>query len=685
MMWLSAANTFAPRNHYALQSIFRRAPCITVSVFTDSLPGNFFHEYVQSGYRVKTLSLEHTTRAICDAYETGESTPRAGCAWFRNFADHTGPFKDVHLSDMFRLFQLYHYGGSYADFDHIFLAPIFDEEVFGRNVLGTEVCNSDNPDCLYLSDLAKHKNIMLKGAKFSGRGRETFSDDKVLSYTPCNGVMLNWEASHWLLREALLSADLDYDPQCWGCLGPRMFGKILKSKRGQSHITLLPPGKLYAFDYKVAPRATRELLVPSETYTKTSTGIHLYGKVTADMDISINSTYGLAITQNALTAHIDLRSIRSSLATISPTSNTNQRAAFETFPAGQGQFLEQAYKAKSVLICHPTWLGIREATEKMNIELGFPIVFVKSFRKHTHVMLYRLLQSVHVRTVHVQGFPDGTERFIDYNSKSYHGLMISITYHSGVGVHNSNEAEAATLLTLLELARSQRICLLFLENDQASYAKALGATASVISIPTYSRPSNAALQPSITYDSPRKIGCLGTHTRFTVKNFWPQISAACMLAGVEIHMTGVNREYFDWLVHKTHLKRCRGKIIQHSNVSPMEFEWLLAQMDVNMYISTTEAAPNVVTDSLSAGIPVLVSDTTDLLNESETLSRFLVVNRIDDPVAIRDALVKAFAFSIKHKEQFRSEVIKVMRAHKTVAMAQWSALTKAMETGKCPA
>ena len=117
----------------------------------------------------------------------------------------------------------------------------------------------------------------------------------------------------------------------------------------------------------------------------------------------------------------------------------------------------------------------------------------------------------------------------------------------------------------------------------------------------------------------------------------------------------------------------------------MEFEWLLAQMDVNMYISTTEAAPNVVTDSLSAGIPVLVSDTTDLLNESETLSRFLVVNRIDDPVAIRDALVKAFAFSIKHKEQFRSEVIKVMRAHKTVAMAQWSALTKAMETGKCPA
>lgn len=683
-IWLSAPNTFAPRNHYALQSIFRQAPCVTVSIFTDSLPENFFHQYVQSGYRVKVLSLEQTTRAMCDTYQTGESTFRAGCAWFQNVANHDGPFKHVHLSDMFRLFQLYHFGGSYVDFDHIFLAPIFDEEVFGRNVLGTEVCNSDNPDCLYLSDLAKHENIILEGATLSGRGRETFSDDKAFSYTPCNGVMLNWEASHWLLHEALVSADLNYDPQCWGCLGPRMFGKILKSKRGRYHITLLPPGKLYAFDYKVAPRATREVLVPSETYTVTSTGVHLYGKVTADMDISRNSTYGLALAQNALTTHIDLRSIRSFGSMLSPTSNSNRPATFETLPADKGQFLERANRTKSVLICHPKWLGIREATEKMSMSLGFPVVFVESFGLKTRVMLYRFLQSVHIRSVHVQGFPDGTKQFVHYNVKSHQRLTISITYHSGVGVHNTNPGEAAIFLTLLELAKSQHICLLFLENDQAAYAEALGASASVIGIPSHIARSSAVLKPDITYRSPRKIGLLGTHTSFTVKNFWPQISAACMLEGVEIHTTGVNRKSFNWLISETHLRLCRGKIFQHTDITSTTFEWLLAQMDINMYISITEAVPNVVTDSLSAGIPVLLSDTTEVLNQSETLRRFLVVNRIDDQVAIRDALIKAFRFSIEHKEEFRSEVTKITRAHNTKVMAQWSALTKAMETGKCP-
>ena len=480
-MWLSAPNTFAPRNHYALQSIFRQAPCVIVSVFTDSLPENFFHEYVESGHGVKTLSLERTTRAVCDAYETGENTPRAGCAWFQKFANRVGskssqkwfqkfanPYKDVHLSDMFRLFQLYHYGGSYVDFDHIFLAPIFDE-VIGRNVLGTEVCRLDNPDCLHLSDLAKHKNIMLKGATSSERGRETFSDDKALSYTPCNGVMLNWEAGHWLLHEALVSADHNYDPQCWGCLGPRMFGKILKSKRGRFHITVLPPGKLYAFDYEIAPHATREVLVPSETYTKNSTGIHLYGKVTAGMDISRNSTYGLAIAQNSLSAHIDLRSTRHLRSTISPTLNSNQLAIVETLPADQGEFLERASSTKSVLICHPEWLGIQEATRKLSVSLGFPVVFVRSFDKRTHVTLYRFLQSMHVRYVHIQGFPYGTEEFVYYNAKRrHHQLAISIAYHSGVGVHNANPAEAATLLMLLELAKSHRICLLLLENDQNS-------------------------------------------------------------------------------------------------------------------------------------------------------------------------------------------------------------------------
>ena len=102
-----------------------------------------------------------------------------------------------------------------------------------------------------------------------------------------------------------------------------------------------------------------------------------------------------------------------------------------------------------------------------------------------------------------------------------------------------------------------------------------------------------------------------------------------------------------------------------------------------MYISITEAAPNVVVDSLSAGVPVLVSDTTELLDTSELLRRLLVVDRIDDPVTMRDALVKAFRFSTEHRVSFQSEVAKVLFEYDRQTTAQWSAALDAMRTHRC--
>lgn len=680
MIWLTSADTFAPRNHYALQSIFKHTPCAVVYVFTDSLPRSFFQQYIQRDYALQILSLESIRSAVCDSFETGEKMPRVGCTWFEKFATRSGPYKDVHLSDVFRLFQLYHYGGSYVDFDHIFLAPTFDEETFGRNVLGTEICKSDNPDCLNHQHLKHHDSVSLKGAKVYSKGRGTFSDDDAVSYTPCNGVMLNWEARHWLLREALLTADREYDPQCWGCLGPRMLGQILKSKRGRYRITLLAPGIIYGFDYTVAPLATSEVLAPSEVYFEKSTGIHLYGKVTSEMDIHHNSTFGLAIARNALITQLDLRASKSTPVARSDKKLIAFAFAFDTLPEGDQEFRELAERMNGVLICHSDWLGIREATEKISQRTGLPIIFLQS--SSHHMTLYQFLRSLNVRFVHFQGGPPLMQQFINHNVHQQQ-LTISVTYHSGVGVHNTNPSEATLLLELFKLSISRHICLFFLETDQALYAKTLGASASVVGVPALQELSARVLNPTTDSSSPYKIGLLGAETRFTVKNFWPQISAACMLAHVEIHITGRDRAYFDWLVEKTPLNFCRGTIIQHAHLSPTAFRWLIAQMDINMYISITEAAPNVVIDSLSAGVPVLVSDTTELLDTSELLRHVLIVNRIDDPVTIRDALIKAFQFSIEHRITFQSEITKAVLEYDRRAIAQWSAVLRAMSAHRC--
>jgi len=234
-----------------------------------------------------------------------------------------------------------------------------------------------------------------------------------------------------------------------------------------------------------------------------------------------------------------------------------------------------------------------------------------------------------------------------------------VTYHSGVGVHNMAPEEAQLLKSTFELCQEKAIGLVFIEEDQNYYARAVGVRNTFVASHAFTQVVHN-LKPEKHI---RKLGLLGTSTRFAVKNFWPQISGACMLNDIEIHLA-IDQETFSTLVRETHLSFCNSRIVNHGNVNPTAFDFILREMDLNLYISATDALPNVVLDSLSHGIPILTSDTSEIFFGSP-LKNYCVVHRTEDPQAIFYAINALWEFRRLQPVKFRKDVFSLLHLPET--------------------
>ena len=681
MIWTSDLRQLGARNFHSLDSLLRTTPCAEITILSPREENfSIFSKYQLAGYNLRHLSIEVLISAVCDAEVGGGREMEVvrlespGCAWFRtqSVERNRGEFYHVHLSDMLRMLYLHTFGGSYMDFDHILLRPIFSKDFFGKQVLGTEVCERDNPDCLSL-DEAKALKVIQRESFGDGEQttRQFFPAQGETSdrrYTPCNGVMINFVPGHWLLKESLQHADSQYDRKCWGCLGPRLFGKVLKRRHlmGQlGEVTLVPPGVIYAFDYHLAPKAMREVLVPSPDFNLNATGMHLYGKVTSKVDI-VEPSNIFHILQP-----LSSFGVMHPIFETSPASRCKPKPKWSgvagTFPSDPSLLLAllRNQDIPSVLVCHPEWLGIREATIKIAVNTQLPIIFARSL--HSSGEIHRTLKALGVLRVFIQGIVPDSDYFV---RKFYRRFHIYLTYHSGFGVHNTEEIEAFSLFSMMKLSEAHKVSVNFLEEDQSNSWRELGFEQ--VQTVTHAFQSMVLVQPR-AFSRLARIGMLGTSTRMSVKNFWPQISAACMIEGAEVHIN-VDSERFAGLKSYTAVSRCKGKLVNHKNLGPDIFLSLLRTMDVNLYVTITDALPNVVLDSLAAGIPAVSSDVSDIFARSSLLREKLVEKRIDDPIAIRDKILEAWSFRTESPEMFLSETKKCLMDLDIASRSQWSDL-----------
>lgn len=369
-----------------------------------------------------------------------------------------------------------------------------------------------------------------------------------------------------------------------------------------------------------------------------------------------------------------------------------------TFPSDPVEFYKQLVAADYTLLgCHENWLGIREMTLKLSKHTNIPVVmFGDTTLPNDKESFYEELKKLKVRSLHVQGIVWGVLDFgklvkskqEDANNKDNPGIFLSVAYHSGISVHNTAPSESMLLGQAMESAKEGEIFLTFIEPDQAEYATRLGVPSCVV-WPTFDHEDRKPdpLSSELSKGGERgpeqsslNVGILGTSTRLPVKNFFPQAGAACLFENATIYLNTIDVvEGFDreQVAEEWHLKMCRGKLKEIGWVTTEEFNTALRKMDVNLYVSASDAIPNVVLNSLAFGVPVISSDTSSIYETSPFLKNLLVEPRIDDQVAIYQRAATALSFlgsNKKNRERYDKEVDNLFKALDRRARESWGCL-----------
>jgi hypothetical protein len=709
MVWLTDASTFDIHNQYSLESLLRHHPCAHVQIVAPLLPKEFFLTFNQLGYNITRI---HFNAETFEPFTPAKGAP--GDAWVRKLQSwKKGPHFATDKEDMLRMLIMHSTGGSYMGFSHIVLRPMLHIS----NGIGSEICHTDNPDCLSARQIERLEVAVpgspvqwfeQLGSQYSDRA--AFRRRAGLRYTPITGVLINWKPRHSLFSMMLRSADLNYDPQCWGCLGPRLLGKVLLRTMNVSHhlatihksFTLLNPGMLYAFSYEVVKRHMQFEVKQTDQFVHNTSclGMDFFGQSSSNVPLVEHSTMHKFTSQNTLFgADPDLWLVRKTGRAWCQMPRTEAIAkhamseglsssvmkhwirkvandeGFVTFPKNALKFAVMARQAKGILMCHPEWLGIREMTLKIGRVMRLPVVMVADMRPPAlHRKLEMLLRSTEVSALIVQGIPPGTFALARM-LRARRVASVGVVYHSGVSVHNVAVGEAGLIGLALQSAQAGDISLAFIENDQADWVQHLAVPA--CSIPSTFKPYGGFVK-SLPRGSERlRIGLLGASTRVAVKNFFTQLSAACMIPGAEVHVSSLPFEQLRLSWHHY----CVGNIIVRGMLPSDQFTKALGEMHVNLYVSWTDAVPNVVPSSLARGVPVITSDTSPWFDSSPRLKSLLVEPRSDDPRAIYRRMMRVLAFVADHRATFLSDVAAMLSWRHTAAMASWTCFIDGLAAG----
>ncbi|KAI3654775.1 hypothetical protein MP228_000155 [Amoeboaphelidium protococcarum] len=327
--------------------------------------------------------------------------------------------------------------------------------------------------------------------------------------------------------------------------------------------------------------------------------------------------------------------------------------------------LEDLIKSSTeiVNICHPEWHGIRQATYGQ----GYPVLEIPGLLNDLHeVRLMELLSSLSkLRTVIVNGIPNRMIEFAYILRHYMPNVQIIFIYHGSIS-QPFHEAEASLVNDMIIAAQEGVIDRVgVVKNGIENSFKAMGVDAveiwnfpdmpiglrsvnSVLNVraltlmnSTKAITSVVAFDPSvrnastsqshITQEPRWNVGVFGSS--WNHKNVFVQIMALCRIPNIKIHV--LEKPKLPYLEH------CQSEIISHGRFIPHDqFIQLIQSMDINLYVSLTECFPMTIIESITVGIPALTSATSPIYTLDPVLQQFLVINELDSPDYIADAVIR---------------------------------------------
>ncbi|MBI34582.1 MAG: hypothetical protein CMP67_04375 [Flavobacteriales bacterium] len=286
----------------------------------------------------------------------------------------------------------------------------------------------------------------------------------------------------------------------------------------------------------------------------------------------------------------------------------------------------------------PNWLGIKNATINMfpNEYLLLPQSYSSSLlSKEQTIKFLSLLKEKGAQFIIFSGLPDYTLEWIQEVHKL--DIKIGVIFHGGQSEFTNNSSKQKQMSQILSLVKKGVIVRVGvvkkgLKESLEHLTKIKIHKLTPVSI------KSKDIEIKKFSDKKIHIGVFG-NASFN-KNRHTQVLAASLIENSQIHVISPNE--FSYAVDNS-------RIITHNNLNKENFLKLLGSMDINLYVSYSESWGQVITESISMGVPCLASNNSGVFDSNETLKSALLVSDYDNPYEIAKKIKSVLRMNLKEE------------------------------------
>jgi len=320
-------------------------------------------------------------------------------------------------------------------------------------------------------------------------------------------------------------------------------------------------------------------------------------------------------------------------------SPTNTHIYDHEFKIWLKKFKENNKKVLAVYV--PNWLGINSATKNM-FEDCYPIT--EHLSENQALYYAKLLLSNGVKHLITAGVSPGHLQLVNSIKQLDPEIRCDVTWH-GSYLQNCEDYAWSMIKQLIHLAKRGIIYKCgFAKKGMEETFRSMGLRAEFLPNFVNAIPESATM---IKEDNPQLgIWLSGISYR---KLPYAMIASAHLLGNVDLNMAGVGDRAKEWT-------DALGVNVKYYNPHPIPREELhqrIKNTHLSLYLTSSECAPMLPIESLSLGVPCLISPVSHWFEDDEYLHSRLVVTYPERPEIIAKYIIQALEEREKIIERYK--------------------------------
>ncbi len=311
----------------------------------------------------------------------------------------------------------------------------------------------------------------------------------------------------------------------------------------------------------------------------------------------------------------------------------NADLMYETF---EKDYIKEQ-KSDYIVFYQPNWLGTSIAT-KMLFDSVCPLEELSE-----DSVIKRIADTLikdNYRLIAFSAFALGWHKLIDVlREKGYSGT-IKVIWH-GSNCMNIEDYDWTVFNYLIERVKNNNITsLCFVKKSMYEFYRTKGYRVEFL-MNTLSVPKGLTCKRQTDKkDEKIRVGLYASGDRW-VKNYYNQICAASLVENVIVECTPLTSKTIDFANIIGVDVVGASKSVEHEQLLKM-----MAQNDLNLYVTFTECAPLVPLESFEVGVPCITGNNHHYW-EGHELRDYIVVNEADDVIKIHEKI----EYCLKNKER----------------------------------